>query len=330
MERTADYVQTQLLRDVSRTFALSIEQLPKMLREPVSVAYLMLRVSDILEDHQELPAEQKANLLRAWAGILDGKGPVTDLTNQIKDLDGSDPEVWVAQNAHLILERLDALPSPVRLSILTKVKRTTLGMARWQEHGPYVEDEPALDDYMHEVAGRVGYLVTDLFAWYAPEIDRIKDTLMPLSRQCGLALQTVNVIRGIPKDYQRGWVFVPETFYRQVGLSRDELLDPANLDGAMEVVAMLADKADRHLKQGLAYVTSFPRRFHNIRLALMWPYLFAVRTLAISRNNPNVLLSEAKMERSEVKRIVVQSKLMGWSNHWLSYYQKRLSRPLSG
>jgi farnesyl-diphosphate farnesyltransferase len=198
-------------------------------------------------------------------------------------------------------------------------------MARWQEHGPFVEDEAAMDDYMHEVAGRVGFLVTDLFAWYSPDIMAKKETLMPLSRHCGLALQTVNIIRGMKKDYDRGWVFVPQTFYEKVGLTRDSLFDRRNEEKAMEVVDMLTDKAGRHLDKGLAYVTAFPRRFHNIRLALMWPFFFAVRTLAVSRRNPAVLRSEAKITRSEVQRIIVQTRLMGWSNSWLSRYYRRLS-----
>ena len=40
-------------------------------------------------------------------------------------------------------------------------------------------------------------------------------------------------IRGLRKDYARGWVFVPQTFYERRGLTRDSLFDPANIDRAM-------------------------------------------------------------------------------------------------
>jgi phytoene/squalene synthetase len=198
-------------------------------------------------------------------------------------------------------------------------------MARWQEHGPFVEDEAELDDYMHEVAGRVGYLVTDLFALHSPLILELRDTLMPLSRECGLALQTVNIIRGIRKDYERGWVFIPRSFYRPLGLTRHALLDPQWEPETLAVVSMLADKAKRHLDSGLTFVTSFPRREFDIRLALMWPFLFAARTLAISRHNPNVLRNEAKMTRAEIGHIVTTTRFFGWSNRWLAAYYRRLS-----
>jgi farnesyl-diphosphate farnesyltransferase len=317
----------EMVRGVSRTFALSIEQLPQSLRAATGVAYLLLRVSDSLEDDASMPVERKVYLLKTWASVLEGAEPVSRLTGAIDDLDGSDPDVYVAQNADQVLSELQALPDEIREPITERVHKTTVGMARWQEHGPYVENEAALDDYMHEVAGRVGYLVTDLFAWYSPAIREQKEALMPLSRHCGLALQTVNVIRGIRKDYERGWVFVPRTYYEKVGLTRDSLFDRGNLDRAMQVVDMLADKADHHLQYGLDYVTALPRRQHSLRLALMWPFFFAVRTLAVSRKNPQVLLNEAKIGRDEVKRIILETKLFGWSNRWLTSYYGRLARP---
>ena len=51
--------------------------------------------------------------------------------------------------------------------------------------------------------------------------------------------------------------------------------------------------------------------------------MFAIRTLAISRRNAQVFDSEAKITREEVKRIVIDATLWGWSNSWLdSYYHK--------
>ncbi|WP_374689376.1 phytoene/squalene synthase family protein [Promineifilum sp.] len=314
-----------MVRQVSRTFALSIEQLPDPLRDAVSVAYLMFRVADGIEDHATLPLDRKVALLRDWADVLDGVCPPERLAAGVADLDAADPEVEVIREAPLVLNWFHALPAAAQAPIRHHVHATTLGMARWQEHGPFVEDEAELDDYMHEVAGRVGYLVTDLFALQSEEIAAQREALLPLSRECGLALQTVNVIRGIRKDYERGWVFVPRAFYRPLGLSRHTLLDPAHEPQALAVVARLADKADRHLEHGLAFISAFPRHEHSLRLALMWPFLFAARTLALSRNNPDVLRREAKMTRVEIGGIVAQTRLFGRSNRWLAQYYRRLA-----
>ena len=317
----------EMLQEVSRTFALSIEQLPSALRDAVGVSYLLFRVSDCLEDTDQLPVERKARLLRLWAQILEGELSVEELTERISELDDSDPEVYVAQHAGKVLEYFHELPSGVQDIVSEYAAETSRGMARWQEHGPYMEDEEALDDYMHEVAGRVGYLVTDIFAWYIPAVRERREKLMPLAREFGLALQTVNVIRGLRKDYERGWVFVPQAFYEKVGLTRDELFDPDNVEQALEVVDMLAMKAERHLSKAAEYIRALPRLQHRIRLACMWPFFFAVKTLAISRNNVNVLLDEAKMTRDEVKRIILETKLFGWCNWWIEWYHRTLAEP---
>jgi len=313
-----------MLRNVSRTFALSIEQLPPILRETITVAYLLFRISDCIEDHPALTPERKARLLRLWAEVLSGTAPAQSFTLEIENLDGSDPEVAVAQQAGRILERLQLLPDEPAGILAHHVQATSLGMARWQEHGPHVQNEAEMDDYMHEVAGRVGYLLTDIFSWHAPAIRRRREDLLPLGREFGLALQTVNIIRGMRKDYERGWVFVPVSFYTKAGLSREDLFDQAQTDLALQVVSMLADKAQRHLQTGLQYITLLPRRQQSIRLFCIWPLLFAVKTLAISRNNPAVLSAEAKITRSQVAKIVFWARLFSWSNFCLKLYYKSL------
>jgi len=312
-----------LLRTASRTFAIGIEQLPGVLSDAGTVAYLLLRVSDYLEDNEDMSAQNKIMLLNLWAEILKGNATVKELTSQIQNVDTSNPDAIVAQHTGDILLRLSSLPMEVQEIIVHQVIKTTYGMARWVERGPQVIDEADMDDYMFEVAGRVGYLLTHLFAWYSTAIRNKKDKLLPLSREFGLALQTVNVIRGLRKDYERGWVFVPKKFLAAVNLTAHELFQPENRAEAIKVLDMLADKAERHLHAALACVKSLPPWQHRIRLACIFPLMFAIRTLAVSRRNAQVFDSEAKITREEVKRIVMDATLWGWSNSWLdSYYQK--------
>ena len=313
-----------MLRAVSRTFALSIERLPRTLREVVTTAYLLFRVSDCLEDNDLLKAPHKAELLRLWARVLVDSMPVDFLTGKITNLNETDPEVYVAKHAGEILDTLRRFPKDVQEIVTKHVNETSLGMARWQENGPEVRNEEEMDDYMHQVAGRVGYLLTDLFAWYSPTIMERKERLFPLARHFGLALQTVNIIRGLRKDYDRGWVYVPRTFYEPLGLTRENLFSTGNAAKILQLVDRLADKAETHLQYGLNYIINLPKWLHGLRLACMWPLLFAVRTLAVSRNNINVILSEAKITRTEVKKIIRETTLFGWSNTWLVNYYDRL------
>jgi farnesyl-diphosphate farnesyltransferase len=317
----------KMLRLVSRTFALSIEQLPGLLRDAVTLAYLMFRVSDFLEDNEIMAPARKIELLNLWAAILSGENGLAKLAECLADVDPSDPEAAVAQQAGEVLARLRALPPAVEQIIIDEVRESAEGMARWQARGPVVITEADLDDYMFEVAGRVGHMLTRVFAWYFRPINEMQDQLMPLAREYGLALQTVNVIRNLREDYERGWIYVPETFCAEVGLMPLDLFKPENLETAMYVVGTLADKAERHLLNGLAFIKLIPRRYHRLRLACAWPLFFAVRTLAISRGNRRVLETEAKITRREVRTIMIDTWRMGWSNRWLDEYYQRLRVP---
>jgi farnesyl-diphosphate farnesyltransferase len=315
----------EMLQTASRTFALGIERLPGILSDAVMVAYLLLRVSDYLEDNDEMPVSKKIALLKLWDQVLAGETEVGVLTVEVTGGDTRNPDAVVAQHAQDVIARLRSLPPEVQEPIIRNVRESTQGMARWVARGPRVGDEADMDDYMHEVAGRVGYLLTQLFAWYSLYIRLKKDALMPLAREFGLALQTVNVIRGLREDYERGWIFVPESFCAAVNISREQLFQPEHRAEAIKVLDMLADKAERHLHAALTYLKELPPWQHSIRLFCTFPLMFAVRTLAISRRNYQVLESEAKITREEVKRIVRDSTLWGWSNLWLDHYYRRLS-----
>lgn len=212
----------EMLRASSRTFAIGIERLPGILGDSVTVAYLLLRVSDYFEDNAEMPPERKVALLRLWDRTLAGEGDVRQLTSQVCEPASSNPDAVVARNAGQVLDSLYALPAAVQAPIVRNVRDTTQGMARWVARGPQVEDEADLDDYMHEVAGRVGYLLTYLFSWYSHYIRWHQAALMPLAREFGLALQTVNVIRGLRPDYERGWIFVPRSFCAAANIARED------------------------------------------------------------------------------------------------------------
>jgi len=314
-----------LLRITSRTFALGIERLPRILCDATTIAYLLLRVSDYLEDNEEMEASEKVSLFYLWINILREEENVEVLTSKLTDADTSNPDAIVAQHSKEILLHLHSLPYAVQEIIIQHVINSTQGMARWTKLGPNVNDEKDLDDYMFEVAGRVGYLITQLFAWYSITIRRKEKEMMPLAREFGLALQTVNVIRGIREDYDRGWVYIPQKFLLEMGLTKEQLFDPEHREQALKVLDMMTDKAERHLRQALQYIKSLPWWQHGIRLGCIFPLMFAIRTLAVSRHNAQVFETEAKITRNEVKKIVLDSTLWGWSNLWLDRYYQELN-----
>ncbi len=316
---------SELLHAASRTFAIGIDLLPEPLHQEIKVAYLLLRVSDFLEDNEFMPPSEKVALLNEWERILAGEGSVADIVGRLRTGEEDSPDALVARHVVEVCDGLSALDPAAQLVIRKHVRDSTLGMARWTERGSDFETEEDLDDYMHEVAGRVGWLLTDLFSIQMPELLSKKEEMMASGQEFGLALQTVNVIRGLYGDRERGWVFMPRAFIdREIQV--EHLFLEENRALATRALDRLVSKAEAHLEAAQLYIAAIPSRHRGVRLFCQLPLLFAVRTLAISRTNTQVFDEETKITRAEVRRIVLGARLFGWSNRWMRWYCKRLSR----
>ena len=315
----------EVLRATSRTFAIGIEGLPNPLREEMRVSYLILRVSDYLEDNTTLLQKEKAALLELWAAVLEG-GPLDSaLLSHLRTTADPSPDSVAAHHAPQIVEALQALSTLAQAPIRAHTRDSTLGMARWVLRGPDIGTELDLDDYMHEVAGRVGYLITDLFSIASGKVRENREEMMALGRDFGLALQTVNIVRGIPADIERGWFFVPRAFLPDSITSGRDFLEEVNRPEAVLIVERLLVKATRHFEAAEEYITKLPSLQGKMRYFCLLPYFFGVRTLALSKENPEVLTAEVKLRREEVRAIAWRTRLLGWSNRWIRSYSADLA-----
>jgi farnesyl-diphosphate farnesyltransferase len=317
----------QLLHAASRTFAVGIDLMPEPLRAEVEVAYLLLRVSDYLEDNASMEAAQKVRLLELWARALEDPSALGSFETALGPVEDESPDALVARNVARVHRALTALErAEARALIERHVRDSTLGMARWAARGPAIADEADLDDYMHEVAGRVGLLLTELFALDIPSVASRREEMLRLGREFGLGLQTVNVIRGLHADWRRGWIYVPRSFLGQDDVEPAAIFEGGAASRASEraVLDRLVQKAARHLEAAGRYIERLPRRPHGVRLFCVLPYLFALRTLSLSQGDTRVFRGEVKIRRSDVERITRAARLFGWSNGWIRWYARRL------
>ncbi|HJX20180.1 MAG TPA: squalene/phytoene synthase family protein, partial [Steroidobacteraceae bacterium] len=65
--------QDQILPHVSRTFALTIPQLPPGLRTAVTSAYLLCRIADTIEDEPALSAAETFAFLQRFTAVVYGR-----------------------------------------------------------------------------------------------------------------------------------------------------------------------------------------------------------------------------------------------------------------
>ena len=67
-----DY-QHQILQRVSRTFALTIPQLPESLQTVISNAYLLCRIADTIEDDKTMSMEKKKEFSEMFIDVVKKK-----------------------------------------------------------------------------------------------------------------------------------------------------------------------------------------------------------------------------------------------------------------
>jgi farnesyl-diphosphate farnesyltransferase len=258
-----------VLKETSRTFYIPISYLPDGLKEAVASAYLCMRAIDEIEDNPTLDPLCKVRLLKEVSLTLQSgiDGFVADdFSWNIEGYERVLPEVTV---------RIGEWASLAPLTIAPRIWDATAAMAdrmaHWAEYHWLIETKSDLDRYTFSVAGAVGLLLSDLWAWYdGTQTDRLQ------AIGFGRGLQAVNILRNRIDDLTRNVDFFPKGW----GVAEMQQYARYNLN--------LADAYTRALPPGPA------SDFCQIPLAL------AHETLAALAEG------EVKLSRSRVLALVEQ------------------------
>jgi farnesyl-diphosphate farnesyltransferase len=191
----------EMLRETSRTFYIPISRLPSELLEAVTSAYLCMRAVDEIEDHPELDNRLKAKLLRQISLNLQTGKENTTVKNFSVGLQGYEglPTVTVQVGEWALLA-----PSTIAPRIWDATAAMADRMAYWAEINWTIETEADLDAYTFSVAGAVGLMLSDIWAWF----DGTK-TNRSHAIGFGRGLQAVNILRNHNEDKKRGVSFFP-------------------------------------------------------------------------------------------------------------------------
>jgi farnesyl-diphosphate farnesyltransferase len=283
--------QDQILPHVSRTFALTIPQLPAALRVPVTNAYLLCRIADTIEDEPALsPADTHAFMQRFMA-VVAGRGYPQTLSQELEQRLSertSQSERDLVSNMHRVISVTAALSEAQRTAIHRCVELMCYGMPRFQATAslrglPRLTD---LDDYCYYVAGVVGDMLTDLFCEYSPIIARRRAAMQSLAVSFAQGLQMTNILKDVWEDRSHGACWLPQEVFSRHGIDLARLSSEpydARFAGAMrELVAV----AHAHLRNALEYTLLIPGREAGIRRFCLWAIGLAVLTLQKINRNP--------------------------------------------
>ena len=302
----------QLLRDVSRSFYLSIRALPRPLREPVALAYLLARTTDTIADTTRVPVDSRIEMLDAMAGAIHGKQATRiadELRRSFMPHQENEAEKKLIDSAGVFVREVAGLPAPDRaevralLGIITRGQR--LDLARGSGGMTALASGNELRDYTYLVAGCVGEFWTKLcFRKVASFTARDETEMMELARKYGSGLQLVNILRDAGDDLRAGRCYFPEEELQKSGISAAKLMDAP--EEFLPVYRHWIEEARAGLDAGLEYCIAInPPR---VRIATVLPALIGVRTLELLEESGLAALRErVKVSRAEVRKIMASA-----------------------
>jgi farnesyl-diphosphate farnesyltransferase len=292
VEATRERLLTDLLRGVSRAFYLSLRVLPKGLREPMGLAYLLARAADTISDTRLVPPAERLRHLLAFRAALEGRADVEQvrvIEQALTDKQALPAEKELLAALPPAFALLEALPKEDQQRVRQVVATLTRGMEMDLRFFP-PEDSgrlaalpgaAALDEYAYFVAGCVGEFWTGITTAHARPLRHWDvERMSAVGVRFGKALQLTNILRDVPRDLRIGRCYLPSDRLAEIGLRPEDLLDPAVGDRARPLLLELIGTALDHYRCAEEYLLAVPRRCLRLRLAVLWPILIGLVTLA--------------------------------------------------
>ena len=334
-ELTDDDLQAHLLDGVSRSFALTIPQLPNPLWHIVSNAYLLCRIVDTIEDEVALSPEQKRALCHEFIDVVKNDASAVSFARRLAPLLSAQTipeEHELIGNTPRVIE-ITRRADPRQQEVLTVCVETMAeGMPKFQaqnlRHG--LETMAEMDKYCYYVAGCVGEMLTELFCHYSPEIAKNRDELIKYAVSFGQGLQMTNILKDIWDDYNRAVCWLPREIFTEAGFDLNDLKPGQDSAQFREGLAELVSIAYQHLSNALRYTLLIPKEEIGIRNFCLWAIGMAVLTLKKINNNLDFSQSaQVKISRRSVKATILATRLAGRNNTLLTQLFRFTGRGLS-
>jgi farnesyl-diphosphate farnesyltransferase len=336
---TSDLLR-EVLRDVSRSFYLTLRALPSSIQEPIGLAYLMARAADTIADTHSVKAEVRLQLLLQFRSSLSDQASSAEVIQTISEKFSGEIS-GVTDGEKILLKRLpdcfklyDRIEESDRIKIAWVVTELTKGMeldlSRFRHPSELraLETFSDLEQYTYHVAGCVGPFWTLICATHLPQLAHWHvEQMSELGIQFGKALQWTNVLRDIPRDLANGRCYLPESDLAPIGLQPIDLTDAKSFSKLKPLYSKYLNHALDHYQASWQYIEAIPASCFRLRLACIWPVWIGLRTIALLRKgNPLDPQNRIKISRGQVYWIMMTTTLYAGIPSLLHSSFKRLLR----
>jgi len=308
-----------LLKEVSRSYYLTLRVLPSKIRSQIGLAYLLARTTDTIADTGLVAPDKRLQALKDLKERIMGLSREPLDFKEFKDHQGSPAERILLERCEPALGLLETLTPGDRQLIREVLGTITSGqeldLQRFggasADHIVALRAAEELDDYTYRVAGCVGEFWTKIcLAHLYPGKALDKSYLLANGVRFGQGLQLVNVLRDLPTDLRNGRCYLPVDQLTSCGLAPEDLLKPENESRLRPVYDRWLERAEAHLYAGWNYTNALPRGSVRVRLACAWPIQIGLETTKLLRAGPILdPKKRVKVARGEVKKLMLRSVL---------------------
>jgi farnesyl-diphosphate farnesyltransferase len=337
----AEAYQNNILPGVSRTFALTIPQLPADLRKVVTNAYLLCRIVDTLEDEPSLSALQKAIFHERFLAVLRGEEKAQNFAKQVTPLlsEATSPnERELMANTPLIVRCTRSLTASQQQVLVKCVSIMCRGMGCYQDSSSLegLQDLADVDRYCYHVAGVVGEMLTELFCQHSGEINEKRAEMLALAPSFGEGLQLTNILKDIWDDRQHGVCWLPRKEFREFGVELASMAPGRSDQAFAAALRYMIGIAHAHLRNAFRYTLMIPPKELDIKRFCLWAIGLAVLTLRRIHARPTYRSGrQVKVSRRIVTATIVSTSLTAGHDRMLKLLFTGVTtglplRPLSG
>lgn len=307
--------QRAILPGVSRTFALTIPELPEATREVVTNAYLLCRIADTIEDDPALAPDLRRSAHEELAQLVEGGGDArafaTSLAPRLSDHTLAAERDLVRQSAR-VLRVTRSFGGAERAALARCLRVMCSGMPRFARgrRARGLADLREYHDYCYYVAGVVGEMLTELFCAHSPAVAARHAELSALAVSFGQGLQMTNILKDVWDDLERGYCWLPRDVFERAGFDLDALSPDERSKAFEDGLGELLGIARGHLRRALDYSLLIPAEERGIRRFCLWALGMAVLTLRrIDARRDFRSSREVKISRRTVRTTVALSNL---------------------
>lgn len=318
---------SKLLKDVSRSFYLTLRVLPSRIGPQIGLAYLLARTTDTIADTGVVALESRLSALAQLRDRIAGTSSAQLDFGTLANNQSLPAEKILLERAEEAVSLLNQFSVPdqqrVRDVLGVIISGQELDLKRFSGSDAKniiaLQSDSELDDYTFRVAGCVGDFWTKIcHAHLFPELPI--DQLLPNAIRFGKGLQLINILRDLPRDLRNGRCYIPQPRLAEIGLKPDALLAPTNEQRFRPLYNEYLSLAEAHIEAGWNYTNSLPFGQVRLRLACAWPILIGAKTIARLKGEPvldpdNII----KVPRREIRQLMVRSiALYPFRNSWRS------------